>query len=507
MTEVALTIAEANAGDQFNDAQQQFEALVRQLHSPQAHALSHSEVERLIEKEGRELLRRLLQAHLTLRAMAEPVRPAVSGADGVERTHHRRLERGLMSLFGPVRVERIAYGARGEPSLCPLDGELNLPREGYSHGLRKIAAQEAAKGSFAEAVEAITRYTAAAVGKRQVEEVVQRAAGDFESFYTQRQSQAGEPTAELVVLSFDSKGVVMRPEDLREATRKAAEQAGPKLPPGLSRRENRNRKRMATVATVYTVAPFVRQAEEVMRELRPLKATKVKRPRVSNKRVWASLQQEPPTVMEAAVEEAVRRDPEQHRQWVVLVDGDRHQLRRLRACVANHHLAVTFVLDFLHVLTYLWKAAYSFHAQGSSEAEGWVTERAVAILQGKSSEVAAGMRRSATLQALTQRERKAVDTCADYLLRYRSLLRYDHCLTEGFPIATGVIEGACRHLVKDRMERTGARWSLAGAEAVLRLRALRCSGDFEEYWEFHLQQERERNHLSLYADSNLPEVI
>jgi hypothetical protein len=264
---------------------------------------------------------------------------------------------------------------------------------------------------------------------------------------------------------------------------------------------------MATVATVYTVAPFVRQAEEVRRELRPLKATKVKRPRVSNQRVWASLQQEPPTVMEAAGEAAVRRDPEQHRQWVVLVDGDCHQLRRLRAGGAKHHLAVPFVLDFLHVLTYLWKAAYRFHAQGSSEAEGWVTERAVAIWQGKSSEVAAGMRRSATLPALTQRERKAVDTCADYLLRYRSLLRYDHCLTEGFPIATGVIEGACRHLVKDRMERTGARGSLAGAEAVLRLRALRCSGDFEEYWEFHLQQERERTHLSLYADSNLPEVI
>ena len=175
--------------------------------------------------------------------------------------------------------------------------------------------------------------------------------------------------------------------------------------------------------------------------------------------------------------------------------------------MAKHPLQVTFVLDFIHVLEYLWKAAYCFHAPSSPEAEGWVSERAVATLQGNSSEVAAGMRRSATLQALTPKERQAVDTCADYLLRYRPLLRYGHCLKEGFPIATGVIEGACRHLVKDRMERSGARWSLAGAEAVLRLRALRCSGDFEEYWEFHLQQEKERNHLSLYAGGTLPEVI
>jgi len=162
-------------------------------------------------------------------------------------------------------------------------------------------------------VEAIGRYTAAQVGKGQVEELVQRAAVDFEPFYARRQSQAVEQREELVVLSFDSKGVVMRREDLREATRKAAEQCSPKVQKRLSPGEKRNRKRMATVATVYTVAPFIREAQEVMRELRPLKDTKVKRPRVSHKRVWASLQREPPRVMEEALEEALRRDPEQHK--------------------------------------------------------------------------------------------------------------------------------------------------------------------------------------------------
>ena len=75
------------------------------------------------------------------------------------------------------------------------------------------------------------------------------------------------------------------------------------------------------------------------------------------------------------------------------------------------------------------------------------------------------------------------------------------------PIATGVIEGTCRHLVEDRMNLTGARWSLTGAEAVLRLRALRSSNDFDAYWKFHEQQEYERHHASHYADHRVPETV
>ena len=130
----------------------------------------------------------------------------------------------------------------------------------------------------------------------------------------------------------------------------------------------------------------------------------------------------------------------------------------------------------------------------------WVQERAQHVLQGQAREVAAGMRRSATLRGLSTKQRQAIDTCADYLLNRQSYLRYDMFLAQGFPIATGVIEGACRHLVKDRMDLTGARWRLKSAEAVLKLRSLRSSGDFEAYWLFHKQQERQRNHLSRYAD-------
>ncbi len=128
------------------------------------------------------------------------------------------------------------------------------------------------------------------------------------------------------------------------------------------------------------------------------------------------------------------------------------------------------------------------------------------ILQGRSSQVAAGIRRSATLLKLSPQARTPVDKCADYLLKYRDFLRYDEYLAAGYPIATGVIEGACRYLVKDRMELTGARWSLAGAEAVLQLRALRASGDLAPYWKFHLEQEQKRHHAKLYADEQPPAI-
>jgi len=125
-------------------------------------------------------------------------------------------------------------------------------------------------------------------------------------------------------------------------------------------------------------------------------------------------------------------------------------------------------------------------------------------MRGKSSDVAAGIRRSATLRELRAANRKPADKCANYLLKYGLRLHYDSYLAKGLPIATGVIEGACRYLVKDRMDITGARWGLLGAEAVLQLRSLRASGDFDEYWTFHEKREWERNHAARYADGYIP---
>jgi hypothetical protein len=311
----------------------------------------------------------------------------------------------------------------------------------------------------------------------------------------------------LAVITSDGKGVPMRKEDLREATKKAAQERRHKMSTRLSKGEKNSTKRMATVAAAYTVSPFPRTAEDIVKEFRPVReAGGAARPRPEDKRVWASLEKPPRDVIDEAMHEALHRDPCQLKTWVALVDGNQTQLSILGELSSKHGIELNVVVDLIHVLEYLWAASFAFNPEGSREAEKWVTKRLLEILRGNSSNVAAGIRRSATLRNLSADDRLAVDDCAHYLLKYRPYLRYDEYLAKGFPISTGIIEGACRHLVKDRMDITGARWSLEGAEAVLRLRALRASGDFDAYWSFHEGKEHERNHQARYANAAPPAV-
>jgi hypothetical protein len=217
-------------------------------------------------------------------------------------------------------------------------------------------------------------------------------------------------------------------------------------------------------------------------------------PKPVNKRVWASVQKTVAEVLDEAFAEAKRRDLQGERTWVMLVDGQEEQLRQVYAAIERHEADVIVIQDFIHVLEYLWQAAWCLHKEGDPAAEQWVQRHAIDILLGKSSDVAAGMRRSATRRDLSQSERAPLDKCAEYLLKNRERLDYAQALRGGLPIATGVVEGACRHLVKQRMECSGARWSLQGAEAVLQLRALRMSGDWDGYFAFHKTQERLRNY-------------
>ena len=496
------------------------------LCSREARQMSESDLERELARRGRALLRKLLQGHLDQRSPGEAAGP-VAGADGVERSERRVHERRLETTFGTVDVERTGYARAGHDSLHPLDAALNLPAERYSLEVRRRVAEAAASRSFDEALLDLSRHTGAQVPKRQAEQLVARAAADFDAFYEARQAAQGRapPAGSVVVLTFDGKGVVLHRDDLREATRKAAEKRRrdrehlslfQRLKPG----EKKHAKRMATVAAVYTTAPFVRSPEQFLQSLMPpqpaagakarARAAKARtrsvRPRPVAKRVWASVEREPVDVVAEATLEAERRDPEHGKHWVALVDGAETQLALVEEAAAARGVDVTVILDIIHVVEYVWKAAHAFHPAGSPELACWAWTRVGRILEGRARTVAASMRGAATVAGLSPDARKPVDTCADYLRKYAPYLHYDRYLAAGYPIATGVIEGACRYLVRDRMELTGARWRLAGAEAVLKLRALRASGDFDAYWEFHEAREYERNHAEHYADRTPPPV-
>ncbi len=505
----AHAIADENP---FAAADEQFAALKTRLEAPATWKMEHSEVEELIETEGREVMRQLMQSHLTLRAEQEQREgklDEVVGAEGVARTHRRDTERALETVFGRVHEARISYGARGHDSLQPMDAALNVPAELYSHGVRRRVAQEVVRGSFDDAVEALRRTTGAQIAKRQVEQLAVRAAGDFEEFYRTREkvSLLQEATSgPLLIVTFDGKGIVMRPESLRAATRKAAEARAHKLGKRLSKGEKKNAKRMATVAAVYTLEPYDRVVEDIVGDLHGVADADVKarRPRPEHKRVWASVADDMPEVIGAAFDEGRRRDPARLKRWVALVDGNKTQIELARREAKRRGIELTIVLDIIHVLEYLWDAAWCFFAEGDVAAEAWVTERLRRILFGEVSLVAGGIRRSATKRKLSRAQRKGADDCARYLLKNKQLMRYDRYLADGLPIATGVIEGACRHLVRDRMDITGARWGLDGAEAILRLRSLIASGDFDDYWRFHLAQEKLINHTMRYAKAPPP---
>jgi hypothetical protein len=420
-------------------------------------------------------------------------RAPVTGTDGITRA---RLETGhgraLATLFGTVRVTRCAWRSPGAGNFLPADAALSLPAGRHSHSLEKLAAIEASRGSFDAAHDAVTRRCGPVIGKRQLEQAVTGAATDIPAFYAARIPEPCTPGT-LLIMSADCKGIVMRPGALRAATAKAAARLG-KMRTRLSAGEKPNRKRMAALVTVYDAEPAKRRPHDVIappggrngaRALRP-------GPKALGKWLAGSVRHDPAEVIAAAFDEAGARDPQHMRTWVVLVDGAEHQLDLIRAEAARRGVTIHIIIDIIHVLEYIWGAAWSLHAAGDPAAEDWAAVKALAVLAGDSDRAAAGITAEADAAGLTGSRRHGAGACVRYLTGKREYLHYDQALEAGWPIATGIIEGACRHIIADRPDIGGARWGLDGAEAVLTLRAVISNGDFEEYWRFHLAREHQR---------------
>ncbi len=385
----------------------------------------------------------MCQGDLDHRAATEPDWECLEGNDPLIRNHRRPgCQRHLATLFGDVIVTRSSYGAPGVESRLALDAQLNLPPDNYSDGRRRRLAGDVSLMSFDEATSRLDPTTGGPIPKRQSEPVVVKGAQDFEAFYETRRADESEASEDVLVLTTDAQGLVRRQEDRREATRQAAQRTEPPLQIRLSPEEKRHRKRMATVASVYPVAPDARRPEAMMN---PDDDEAFPRPKVQTQRVGASVDREAQKVTDELFAEALQRDPTRQRQWVVLVDGDRHQLARIRAAAARYQVSVTMVVDFIHVLDYLWDAARAWSPGDAQATPSWVQTRALKGLQGHAQEVARGMRLSATWRDLSGKKRDGVDTSADDRVNRQSFLRDDGFLEQGFPIATGVMAGACRH--------------------------------------------------------------
>jgi hypothetical protein len=414
----------------------------------------------------------------------------VSEGRSVRRLPERH-DRRYVSIFGELTIDRVVYGTREGQKIerVPLDEQLALPEGDFSYVLEDWGQRLCLKGSFAEAGQSLEMLLGLCVGSRALEQMNRVVAGHAPSFQDSLEVPPPEEEGPLMVVTADGKGVPMRrlePDD------------GSKPHHRRTKGEKANKKQMACVGAVYSIEPFVRKAEDILDEvLRDKKAEE--RPRPQHKHVWAEMTREvqgqPPVTAKEGLfcrltDELAARNLGHDRPVICLMDGE----RALWDAQAVYFPEAVGVLDLFHVLERLWAVAHCFHTEGSDEAKGFVEQRLRDLLQGRVGYVIGGLRRRLKAEKLNAQRRKVVASALEYLGNNKAHMRYDEYLAAGYPIGSGVAEGACRHLVKDRMEQTGMRWTVEGAQAMLHVRALYLNDQWEEFHEHRVEQEQARRY-------------
>jgi hypothetical protein len=419
------------------------------------------------------------------------VGPAVTRADGVLLALEQKLRgRDYFSLFGKFKVARTCYRTPGEPGICPLDEAVNLPQRCYSYFLQEWMTVFEVEHPFKESAGFFAQLFDLDVAESVLMEVAKEAPEDYEGFYAQRSVPPEESAGELLVVSFDGKGVPMLKEE------------AVKLKAKLGTGEKRQKKKEALVGVSYTVDLKPRSPEALAELLVDPEAARVRRQRQGEKdesphaqqvRRLASLVRTKQAVMDLIKADAERRDPQHRKPLVVRLDGALG-LWHLATKLFKKWKRVTFVLDIMHVVGYLWSAANALFGEVSQAGKHWAQQKLTAILKGRIGYVIGGLRQILTKRRLRKSVRETLEKVITFFHNHRRWMKYDEYLAMGLPVGTGVVESACGSVVKHRMEGEGKLWSLAGAEAILTLRSLKKSHDHDlrDYWRFRARQVRVR---------------
>jgi hypothetical protein len=487
------------------------------MYAGAAGAVLLEDMERLAVEESRKIGLGALQLALDVQADAEVPLPGLRGTDGHWRGCREKSATTVVTMLGPVRVRRIAYRSRkkGVAGLHWRDAVLNLPPCGYSWQMQKFAEMACRSGSFREAGEMVHAATGNRTGNRQLEEITARAAADAGAFAQDRPvpdapvitGPDGEERAAVLGMSADAKGVTMRPQALRPVTARRAAKRDKKAGKRLGSGEKPANKRMAETGAVFDSLPPhgpARTPEDIM--LRP-PGQQPRTPQAANKWYTCGITATCADVIALVMEEADRRDPGRERDWLALVDGNAHQIECFKKEAAARGKDITILIDCIHVIEYLWKAALCFTPPGDTAAtEKQATAWGLDILAGNSRDVITDIQAKAAADPPVpgSEHDKNIRRATSYLTAKEPYLDYPTALASGWPIATGIIEGACRHLIGDRMGIAGARWSLPGAQAMLWMRAIAASGDLGTYWHWHITREHQRNHLSKFQNPPAP---
>lgn len=398
-------------------------------------------------------------------------------------------ERTYRSIFGDFALQRAVYGTREGQKIefVPLDQRLQLPESEFSYLLQDWSQSLGVEHAHAKVSETLEKILHQKIPVDSLERMNRQMSTTVEAFRDSRPAPAMEEEGSILVVTADNKGVPMR---------RPAHQA----PVGAKRRkgEKANKKQMATLGCVYTVDPKVRTAEEVVeslfRERRRDSDDQSPEAVAQNKRVWSSLnigeERGQDRVFAWLAEELEARCIDPQREIPCVMDGQGSLWKDQVSYLSGFDIVE--ILDLLHVTPRIWEATYLFHKEGSQEAAAFARSRILRILEGDVGYVIGGLRQMATKRGLRGAKLRKLNGICNYLEKNRHRLRYDDYLAKGYPIASGVIEGACRHLVKDRMERAGMRWTEHGAQAMLDLRSTYVNGQWDEFQTYRIEHETHR---------------
>ena len=401
--------------------------------------------------------------------------------------------RSYVSAFGPTPYQRDVYATREtqRQEVVPLDAKLGMPESDTSYLLQKWSGKQFVKESYTESHGTLLGILGFAPSVNCLEDMAAQASEHADVYFAEQGSVDPTTEEEILVVTSDCKGVPMRKVDAPQKKQDDDVPRGKRLKKG----EKNGQKRMACVGGVYSVEPFQRTIEDVLNEVLR-KEKQEQRPKPQNKRLRAVLTRQvdgkevnaKDVIFDWLATEVQQRDPHEHRTVVAVMDGET-KLRELQELKIKRAIGV---LDIWHVTEYLWKLAYCFHAEGSDQAKAFVETYLRKLLEGKVNRVIGGIRQMATKHKLSKPKYAKVEDYLTYFAARSEYMKYDEYLAAGYPIGSGVVEGACRHLVKDRMEQAGMRWRIAGAQAILSLRAIYVNDDWEAFHTDRIQTEQRK---------------
>jgi hypothetical protein len=469
----------------FLKAQQQLQGMEAFVQQSAADELRIDQVERELFSRLLALGRSLLEAFVATQGDGD-AGPELPVDDHTVRRLDEARTRRYLSIFGELSILRYVYARReGQPiERVPLDERLGLPAGEFSYVLEDWLQRLCVKESFHEGTSDLRSLLGLSPSDRAAEQMNQRMAERVEAFGITHAVPPPDEEGEILVATADGKGVPMR-RPLEERIRRA---------PRRSKGEKANKKQMAYVGAVYTIDRFRRTADEIVDEIARHERA-VDRPAPQHKQVWAEMTR----VKEGTactgrerlfVEMAIachERDPTRQKTLICLMDGETALWDVQREWLSR----AVGILDLFHVLERLWQVAHVFHREGSSDALEFVTHQLRQLLEGKVGYVIGHFKRLRDRHALRGAERRTVTAVINYYENNRCHMRYDEYLAAGYPIGSGVAEGACRHVVKDRLEGTGMRWTVAGAQAMLHLRAIYLNGWWDEFVEYRIETEQD----------------